>query len=111
MATPNGRRRQPTYYLVPRDERGELSEFGRGIVSAVSPGGFTFGFSDRLTATEVAVLDELGGALSDAGIRLPSPNPFLVLEIEGDVSAAPGTPVCSCLCGVLGNCSGTGGGA
>jgi hypothetical protein len=99
------------YYLVPRDRRGDLTEFGQGITSAVAPGGFTLTLTDApLTESDSSVLDELDEALKIPNVRLPSPNPFMVLRVEIEDPSSVGLVGCQCMCGGSFSCGGGGGG-
>jgi hypothetical protein len=105
-------------FLVPRAPDGELSEFGEGIASVVSPQGFTFN-TDRddqpgSDDPSGAILAELQDLLADPGVQVPNPNPFLVLkrEFDADMTMEEGLPLaaCHCECGSTLACGGGGGG-
>jgi hypothetical protein len=108
------------FFLVPRAPEGDLTDFGRGITSAVCPGGFTLDLNlDNPPVADSphgAVLAELVQLLLNPPIHLPSPNPFLVLkrEFKDDPASEP-LARCQCQCGAStgtgATCGGGGGGA
>lgn len=100
------------YILVPRTPEGDVSEFGKGILSAVAPGGFSFDF-DAQSAPSIEephgeIVAELAKLLLVSRVNLPSPNPFLIVKRSLDGSASEPTATFHCGCGNAATCSGSG---
>jgi hypothetical protein len=101
------------YYLIPRDDQGDYITSAEQIlrengiptyVQQVRPS------TQTLTSEEQGILQELQTLLPDQ-VHLPLDNPFLTLQVTPPASDHAIHPaLCTCKCGELSGCSGSGSG-